>query len=55
MSENVVIKQGFLRKKKAKANTWGERYFILRNNVLEYYVKQSDSVRILQVADTNCV
>jgi len=43
MDQSTIIKQGNLRKKKSKVTNWGERYFILRSNVLEYYVKQTDS------------
>ena len=39
-----VILAGVLRKKKSRINTWVERYFVLRGQNLEYFVKSGDAV-----------
>ncbi|RYG95189.1 hypothetical protein EON65_56355 [archaeon] len=44
MEENDIVKEGLLQKKRNRLNTWAPRYFILRRNCLEYYIKQADSV-----------
>jgi hypothetical protein len=38
------ILSGVLRKKKSRTNTWVERFFVLRGQSLEYYIKPADSV-----------
>eukprot|EP01031_Cornospumella_fuschlensis_P030035 gene30035-36273_t len=40
---DVIVKEGLLQKKRSRLNTWAPRYFILRRNRFEYYIKQSDS------------
>ena len=37
-----VIKAGWMRKKSNKLNVWGERYFLLKDSTLSYYLKQRD-------------
>ncbi len=43
-SEEVVLREGWLRKKGSRVNVWGERFFVLKGNTLFYYVKSIDSV-----------
>ena len=45
-SEEIVHREGWLRKKGSRVNVWGERFFVLKGNTLFYYVKSIDSVPI---------
>jgi hypothetical protein len=38
---------GWLRKRRGKASSWKERFFVLRGSNLLYYLKPTDGVRIL--------
>ena len=38
-----IIKSGWMRKKSSKLNVWGERYFVLKDSTLAYYLKPKDS------------
>lgn len=39
-----VLREGVLKKKKSRVNTWADRYFKLKHNCLEYYVKANETV-----------
>lgn len=41
-SNSGVIKSGWMRKKSSKLNVWGERYFVLKESTLAYYLKPKD-------------
>jgi hypothetical protein len=42
---NDVIIASKLRKKKTRGNAWSDRFFKLKGNMLEYYVRSGDLVR----------
>lgn len=41
--DSDIIREGPLKKKKSRVNTWGERYFKLRHQSLDYYIKPNDA------------
>lgn len=41
-----VVREGVLKKKKSRVNTWADRYFKLKHNSLDYYIKPTDTVMI---------
>lgn len=40
--DSDVIREGFLKKRKSRVNTWGERYFKLKPTCLEYFIKPNE-------------
>jgi hypothetical protein len=38
-----ISRSGWMRKKGSRGNTWGDRYFVLKGRILNYYQKQSDT------------
>ena len=46
-NENIVIKEGWLKKKTTRGTTWGERFFSLKGSSLYYYFKSIDVVNNL--------
>lgn len=42
--DTEVLREGVLKKKKSRVNTWADRYFKLKHNCLEYYVKANETV-----------
>lgn len=44
-NQNEIIYSGILRKKGGRLNVWGDRYFVLKNNTLFYYLKSTDVVK----------
>jgi hypothetical protein len=45
-SEQIIVKEGWLRKKGSRANLWSERYFVLRGPSLFYFIKSDNVVSI---------
>lgn len=41
--DTEVLREGVLKKKKSRVNTWADRYFKLKHNCLEYYVKANET------------
>lgn len=40
--DHKIVMAGFMKKKGSKANTWGDRYFVLKGFTLLYFLKQND-------------
>jgi hypothetical protein len=51
--DQVIHKEGWLRKKGSRVNLWSERYFVLRGPCLFYFMKSTDTVWV-ELASFSC-